>query len=114
MNANEAIEVLKSSVKGNKTNKEALNVLEDLVKSTRMGTKAGSITHEIYKLFEEKGPNNVTLEEATELAKSLKPDTKFDKTHLSYHRCNYRKITGDDSSNKTEKSESTQEAPAAK
>lgn len=51
-----------------------------------------SITRAIYSLFEEKGADNVTVAEAIEVAKKLKPDTKFSKWHLYFHRCEFKKL----------------------
>lgn len=51
-----------------------------------------SIQSEIYALFERKGCDNVMVEEATLIARSVKPDTKFDRWHLYFHRKNWRRI----------------------
>ena len=49
-----------------------------------------SITKALYQLFEEKGCENVTVEEATVLARSIKKDTKFNRWHLYFHRRKFR------------------------
>lgn len=49
-----------------------------------------SIRAAIYDLFASKGCENVTVEEATALARTVKPDTRFDKWHLYFHRKNWR------------------------
>lgn len=49
-----------------------------------------SIREMCYALFDELGPNEVTLELVLPLAKKLKPDTKFDKSHLYYHRQHWK------------------------
>lgn len=49
-----------------------------------------SITLATYTLMHKFGPDNVTVAQATELAKQCKPDTKFNAWHLYFHRKNYR------------------------
>ena len=44
-----------------------------------------SVSKTILSLLDEHGINGVTLEMATEEAKKVKPDTKFDKSHLGYY-----------------------------
>ncbi len=52
--------------------------------------KFSSITKAMYWLFDTKGPENVSVEEATKLARKVKSNTKFNKWHLYFHRKNYR------------------------
>ncbi len=51
-----------------------------------------SIQSAIYDLFEKKGCDNVMVEEAILIARAVKPDTKFDRWHLYFHRKNWRRI----------------------
>ena len=52
--------------------------------------KKMSITRAIYALFDEKGVDKVTQEEAREVALSIKPDSAWKKTHLYFHRKKYK------------------------
>jgi len=52
--------------------------------------RKGTITGELYALFDEKGIDGVTYQEAEDLAKRIKPDTKYDKGHFSWHKRDYR------------------------
>jgi len=74
------------------------------VKSTRKEriSRRGSITGELYALFDEKGVDRVPYEEAEQLAKSVKPDTKFNKGHFSWYKRDYR-LKGKDSIPEKEK-----------
>ncbi len=66
-----------------------------LVKSetilTEVSTRRGGIGQSIYDLFDEKGIENVTYEECETLAKKIKPTTKFNPSHFSWYRNEYRK-----------------------
>ncbi len=53
--------------------------------------KQGSLKEAIYKLFDRKGIAKVTYKEVENLAKRVKPDTKFNKAHFSWYRNHYRK-----------------------
>ena len=46
----------------------------------------GSLIKSIYALFDDKGLDSVTYEETRKLAKSVKPDTAFNKYHYSWYR----------------------------
>lgn len=58
--------------------------------ATKKSTKGKSITQVIYELFAEKGVDNVKPEEAIAAALAVKPESKFDKWHLYFHRRNYK------------------------
>lgn len=51
-----------------------------------------SITRGIYRLFDIHTPAMTTLEMCVAVAKVIKPDTKFDKWHLYYHRKVYKQL----------------------
>lgn len=51
-----------------------------------------SITRGIYRLFQLNGPDLTTLDMCIEVAKAIKPDTKFDRWHLYYHRKIYKQL----------------------
>ncbi len=53
-------------------------------------SKYPSIKAALYALFASKGCENVSVAEATVLAKSVKKDTKFNRWHLYFHRKNWR------------------------
>lgn len=53
-------------------------------------TQFRSIREACYHLFETHGPDKVTVEMATELAREVMPTTKFNQWHLYFHRRNYR------------------------
>ncbi len=53
--------------------------------------KQGSLKEAIYKLFDRKGVAKVTYKEVENLAKKVKPDTKFNNAHFSWYRNDYRK-----------------------
>jgi len=53
--------------------------------------KKQTIRAALYALFEKKGVDKVTVEEATKVALAVKPDSKFNKWHLYFHRKNYRR-----------------------
>ena len=61
--------------------------IEQLAPSGRRGTIIGAI----YRLFDEKGIDRVTYEECETLAKRIKPNTAFNKNHLSWYKRDYRK-----------------------
>lgn len=56
-----------------------------------VSTRRGGIGRSIYELFDEKGIENVTYEECETLAKKIKPDTKFNPSHFSWYKNEYRK-----------------------
>ena len=58
--------------------------------SKKIDKNAPSIRGSLYDLFESEGCENVTVEEATKLAKKCKKNTKFNKWHLYFHRKNWR------------------------
>ena len=61
-------------------------------KSTKKKTyKQGSLKEAIYKLFDRKGVTKVTYKEVENLAKRVKPDTKFNKAHFAWYRGDYKK-----------------------
>ncbi len=49
-----------------------------------------SIREACYALFDRDGVDNVKVEDAMKLAQAIKPDTKFNKWHLYYHRKGYK------------------------
>jgi len=53
--------------------------------------KKGSLKDAVYQLFDSKGITKVTYQEVENLAKKIKPDTKFNKYHFSWYRNNYKK-----------------------
>lgn len=60
-------------------------------KGTKSGSyKRGSLTAAMYALFDEKGVDNVGLDEALKLALSVKSDSKFNKYHLAWYKNAYR------------------------
>ena len=62
-------------------------------KSTKSSNEKESrvtIKSEIYKLFDKKGLEKVTIEECITVAKRVKKDTKFKMSQLSYWRSKYR------------------------
>ena len=56
----------------------------------KSGYKKGSLMKGIYDLFDRKGVDKVTYEETLKLAKSILPTTKFDKSHFSWYKNDYR------------------------
>ena len=52
--------------------------------------KRGAIGKTIYELFAQKGVDQVTFEEARQLALAVKPDSKFNKGHFSWYKSHYR------------------------
>jgi predicted transport protein len=59
-------------------------------RSSSRGTGRG-ISGAMYALFDTKGVDNVTYDECESLAKRIKPDTKFDRHHFSWHKGKYKK-----------------------
>jgi len=49
-----------------------------------------TITHSMFELFDQKGVDDVTYDECESLAKRVKPDTKFDKSHFSWYKNKYK------------------------
>jgi len=56
-----------------------------------LSTRRVRIGQSIYEFFDEKGIENVTYEECETLAKKIKPDTKFNKSHFNWYKNEYRK-----------------------
>ncbi len=54
-----------------------------------------SITRGIYRLFDKYGPSLVSIDMAIEVARAIKPDSKFDKWHLYFHRKIYKQLVAD-------------------
>jgi len=52
--------------------------------------RSGTIMHSMFELYDEKGIDNVTYDECEVLARRIKPDTKFGKTHHSWYKNKYR------------------------
>ena len=61
-------------------------------KSNEPKTKRVTISSVIYSIFQEKGVDKVTLQEATKAAQAIKPDTKFDESHLKYYQTKFRQM----------------------
>ena len=57
---------------------------------SKVRSRKGSIIHAVYRLFDEKGVENVTYKECEQLAKIIKPDTAFNKNHFSWYKRDYR------------------------
>lgn len=55
------------------------------------GKRKGTITSAVYALFDSKGVDKVTLAECIAVARSIKPTSMYDNTHLAYHRNKYLK-----------------------
>jgi hypothetical protein len=51
-----------------------------------------TIIQAMYALFDEKGVDEVTYAECETLARQVKPDTKFGKTHFSWYKNKYREV----------------------
>lgn len=49
-----------------------------------------SISEAIFKLFDEKGVESISYQQAEDLAKELKPNTKFNMGHFNYYRSKYK------------------------
>ena len=58
-------------------------------KSTKKVVKK-SITSEIYALFIKNGIDEVKLDAAVEVARKIKKDTRFDSSHLAFHKNKFR------------------------
>lgn len=52
--------------------------------------KRGSLSAAINAMFDKEGVDEVSYEAAEKLAKSVKPDTKFNRYHLAWYKNNYR------------------------
>ena len=50
----------------------------------------GTLIKSIYAMFDKVGWDTVTYEECLALAKSIKPDTKFNKYHFSWYKNDYK------------------------
>jgi len=51
-----------------------------------------SIRSRIFALFQKKGIDNVTFEEAEAAAQKVKPDTAFAASHLAWYRTKYKEL----------------------
>jgi len=49
------------------------------------------IMHSVFELFDKKGVDNVTYHECESIAKEVKPDTKFGKSHFSWYKNKYKR-----------------------
>ncbi|HIJ53840.1 MAG TPA: hypothetical protein HPP66_11895 [Planctomycetes bacterium] len=49
------------------------------------------IMHSVFKLFDKKCVDNVTYHECESIAREVKPDTKFNKSHFSWYKREYKK-----------------------
>ncbi len=58
------------------------------------GVKRRGIMKTIYALFDEKGVENVTYKECEALARSIKPNTAFNRIHFSWYKRDYRMKSG--------------------
>jgi predicted transport protein len=58
------------------------------------GNKKKSIMDSIYSIFDEKGIDNVSYEECMAIARSIKSNTKFNKSHFSWYKRDYRRKKG--------------------
>ncbi len=92
----QSIELLEEMAKksSRKNADAAIEVIKEELLAKRLKARRGSITFTMYQLFDQNGVDNVTLDQAQKAAREVKPDTSFDKTHLAYHKSNYRKIRG--------------------
>jgi predicted ArsR family transcriptional regulator len=54
-------------------------------------TRAPSIGSVLRALFEARGVDEVTLEQAEQAVKEIKPSSVFDKRHFSWYKAKYRK-----------------------
>ena len=52
--------------------------------------KREGVMYSIFELFDSKGIDNVTYDECEALARQVKPDTRFDKSHLSWYKNKYK------------------------
>ena len=50
----------------------------------------GSLHKGIYAYFDHAGIDAVAYKETERLAKKIKPDTKFDKSHFAWYRADYK------------------------
>jgi len=49
------------------------------------------IMHSVFELFDKKGVDNVTYHECESIAREVKPDTKFVKSHFSWYKNRYKR-----------------------
>jgi hypothetical protein len=73
-----------------KTKKGVKPQTQDSKKASKSGYKRGSLGNAIRSLFDKKGVDSVTFEEAEKIAKSIMPTTKFNKYHFSWYKNDYR------------------------
>lgn len=59
-------------------------------KKAKKGYKRGSLSTAIYTHFDKVGVDEAVYEECLKLAKSIMPNTKFNKYHLSWYKNKYR------------------------
>jgi predicted transport protein len=92
---------------------EELNayVFEPLIESKTPGSERSSsritnrgISGAMYSLFDAKGVDNVTYGECESLARRIKPDTKFNRHHFSWHKGKYKKGLGASSQHRQDSS----------
>jgi len=67
------------------------DVLHSPVESSNTKKTRPGIGAAIYALFDDKGINNVSYDECEAAAKSVKPDTAFNKGHFSWYKNHYKK-----------------------
>jgi len=53
--------------------------------------KGRGIMHSVFELFDDKGVDNVTYHECESIAREVKPDTKFGKSHFSWYKNKYKR-----------------------
>jgi len=53
--------------------------------------KRRGIMHSLFELFDDKGVDNVTYHECEYIAREVKPDTKFNKSHFSWYKRKYKR-----------------------
>ena len=71
--------------------KEKSNLVKSETIIKEVSTRRGGIGQSIYELFDEKDIENVTYEECETLAKKIKPDTKFNPSHFSWYKNEYKR-----------------------
>jgi len=53
-----------------------------------------TITNSLFELFDKKGVDNTTYDECESIAREVKPNTKFDRTHFSFYKKKYNEKRG--------------------
>jgi len=56
--------------------------------------KRPTITNSLFKLFDKKGVDNTTYDECESIAREVKPNTKFGKSHFSFYKKKYKEKRG--------------------